>query len=357
MRNGTVHRDLEARQHQDPIGRHRQGAGFRTGQGTGRRTRARRGDAIADDDQPDATRLGIILGTAAYMSPEQARGRPADKRSDIWAFGAVLYETLTGKRAFDGDDVSDTLANILKTEPDWNALPAETPSAVRRVLSALPREGSETAHPRYRRCAARPRREDGTCRHRHPPPRHRHSRIANDSRGCSLRRRSPARSPIRLAEQTAITSADDEFQIDPPDNTFLRVIRWRRRRGGRDEQRSVSPDGTRLVFTATEHDWTNRFSGCVRSTRSRRVRLTGTDDAPLPFWSPDSRSIGFFADGKLKRMRCRRTGRSKRSATYLDSHEEQRGARDVIVFSAGTPPGLARVSADGGTPVPRCNAW
>ena len=83
---------------------------------------------------PALTQLGVILGTAAYMSPEQARGKPADKRSDIWAFGAVLYEMLTGKRAFDGDDISDTLANILKSEPDWSALPADTPPSIRRVL-------------------------------------------------------------------------------------------------------------------------------------------------------------------------------------------------------------------------------
>ena len=83
---------------------------------------------------PALTQLGVILGTAAYMSPEQARGKPADKRSDIWAFGAVLYEMLTGKRAFEGDDISDTLANILKTEPDWSALPADTPHSIRRVL-------------------------------------------------------------------------------------------------------------------------------------------------------------------------------------------------------------------------------
>jgi serine/threonine protein kinase len=83
---------------------------------------------------PAATLMGVILGTAAYMSPEQARGKPADKRSDIWAFGTVLFEVLTGQRPFDGDDVSDTLANVLKREPDWSALPAETPSTVRRVL-------------------------------------------------------------------------------------------------------------------------------------------------------------------------------------------------------------------------------
>src|SRR5207249_1695903 len=72
------------------------------------------------------TGVGMILGTAAYMSPEQAKGRPADKRSDVWAFGCVLYETLTGKRAFAGEDVSDTLASVLRGEPNWSALPSET---------------------------------------------------------------------------------------------------------------------------------------------------------------------------------------------------------------------------------------
>ena len=78
------------------------------------------------------TGVGVLLGTAAYMSPEQAKGKPADKRSDIWAFGCVLYEMLTGKRAFDGEDVADTLVNVLKMHPDWTALPASTPPAIVR---------------------------------------------------------------------------------------------------------------------------------------------------------------------------------------------------------------------------------
>ena len=82
------------------------------------------------------TGVGVILGTAAYMAPEQARGRPADKRSDIWAFGCVLYEMLTGKRPFDGEDVSDTLANVLKIDPDWSALPSEIPPAIRTLLQS-----------------------------------------------------------------------------------------------------------------------------------------------------------------------------------------------------------------------------
>ena len=83
---------------------------------------------------PAMTQAGVILGTAAYMSPEQVKGKSADKRSDIWAFGCVLYEMLTGARAFDGDDVADTLASVLKGEPDWDALSSEVPPAVRALI-------------------------------------------------------------------------------------------------------------------------------------------------------------------------------------------------------------------------------
>ena len=80
------------------------------------------------------TAAGIILGTAAYMSPEQARGKAVDKRTDIWAFGCVLYEMLTGKRPFGGDDVTDTIAAVVRADPDWSKLPADTPAAIRRLL-------------------------------------------------------------------------------------------------------------------------------------------------------------------------------------------------------------------------------
>src|SRR5262249_55540761 len=81
-----------------------------------------------------ATQFGTIIGTAAYMAPEQAKGKAVDKRADIWAFGCVLFEMVTGTRVFAGDDVSDTLAFILTREPDWTALPADTPPAIRRLL-------------------------------------------------------------------------------------------------------------------------------------------------------------------------------------------------------------------------------
>ncbi len=102
---------------------------------------------------PAMTQAGVILGTAAYMSPEQAKGRPADKRSDVWAFGAVLFEMLSGRRAFKGDDVADTLAAVLRADPAWSDLPADTPPDVRRLLTPVSAEGSETPPATHRRRA------------------------------------------------------------------------------------------------------------------------------------------------------------------------------------------------------------
>ncbi len=90
--------------------------------------------AAATITSPALTRMGVILGTAAYMSPEQAKGRAADKRSDIWAFGCVLFEMLTGRRPFEGQEVSDTLASVLKSDPEWHALPASLPPSVRALV-------------------------------------------------------------------------------------------------------------------------------------------------------------------------------------------------------------------------------
>ena len=105
---------------------------------------------------PAMTAIGVILGTAAYLSPEQAKGKPADKRSDIWAFGCVLFEMLTSKRAFDGEDVSDTIAAIIKGEPDWSALPASTPRSGHHDAARLPDQGSAAADFGRRRCDVRP---------------------------------------------------------------------------------------------------------------------------------------------------------------------------------------------------------
>ena len=99
------------------------------------------------------TGVGTILGTAAYMAPEQAKGRPTDKRSDMWAFGAVLYEMLTGVRAFDGEDVSDTMAAVLRGEPDWRRLPATLPPALRLLVQRASKRTARSVWPtRRQRC-------------------------------------------------------------------------------------------------------------------------------------------------------------------------------------------------------------
>ena len=94
-----------------------------------------------------ATKMGMVIGTAAYMAPEQAKGKVVDKRADIWAFGAVLYEMLTGKKPFIGDDVSDTLALVLKFKPEWDALPIETPPRIRQLIqTCLQKDPKERVH-------------------------------------------------------------------------------------------------------------------------------------------------------------------------------------------------------------------
>ena len=247
---------------------------------------------------PALTQLGVILGTAAYMSPEQARGRPADKRSDIWAFGAVLYEMLTGKRAFDGDDISYTLANILKSEPDWNALPADTPPAIRRVL---------------RRCLEK------------DPKRRTHdiadARLDLDEKDLTVVAMPvPARPRLLTLERVALALLVASvagalayslvrkppgppvvrFQIDPPTNGFFGSSSGIGRLDGTSGG-AISPDGTQIAFVATEKP--ERTQLWVRRMDAFTPRpLAGTENGLLPFWSPDGRWLGFFADGKVKKI-------------------------------------------------------
>ena len=297
---------------------------------------------------PALTQLGIILGTAAYMSPEQARGKPADKRSDIWAFGAVLYEMLTGKPAFAGDDVSDTLANILKTEPDWVALSSRTPPTVMRALRrCLEKDPNLRTHDiSDARLDLEEKDQPVAATVLSTKPR----LLTAERVAWVLLAASLAGVLAYIELRTSPPPAVVRFQIDPPVESSFGSTSGIGRADGTSGA-MLSPDGTRLAFVATGKD--GRAEIWLRRLDSFTSRpLSGTDDVLMPFWSPDSRSIGFFAAGKLKRIDT--TDGSIQTIT--DAAGVPRGAswgsRDVIVFSVGTPPVLSRVSARGGDVTP-----
>jgi len=252
--------------------------------------------SVATMTSPAVTELGVILGTAAYMSPEQARGRPVDKRADIWAFGAVLLEMLTGRSAFGGDTMSDVIAAVLTRDPDWDLLPASTPSSVRRLLA---------------RCLERdPRR-----RLRDIGDARLELETAGEPETAAVDDRPPARPGARwlpwavaalgtavalwaVSTRDATDSAllDGHFTIELPDEAALVTYDepgWNR------APLAVAPDGRQVVYVAPTGRGTQLFSRAMADLTPRL--LPGTEGARLPFFSPDGLWVGFFADGKLKK--------------------------------------------------------
>ena len=242
------------------------------------------------------TAVGVIMGTAGYMSPEQARGQAVDKRTDIWAFGCVLYEMLTGRQVFGGETVTDILAAIVGKEPNWEALPEGTPRAIRRLLR---RCLEKDPHDRLHHIAdARIEIQEVLV---HPGLGSQPARAVARS---SVRRRilpwAVAAIMTIVALGLAVIDSGQapkemgtvRFQIPPPE-TQVGVA-----------GPSVSPDGKQIAFVGS--DGTGRTSLWVHKMDSGVAqRLDGTSQvAPLffPFWSPDSRFLGFFLDGKLKKM-------------------------------------------------------
>ena len=294
---------------------------------------------------PAMTRMGVIMGTAAYMSPEQARGKTVAKRSDIWAFGCVLYEMLTGRRAFEGEDISDTLANVLKIDPNWQALPAEVPAAIRALLrrcldkdrrtrvadisTALfvldeaaglrgAVEGPAEVGPYVRGEVSRWRRVvpaagalivGGA--------------IVGGAVWWSMRTASPAvvRTTIATTESTALVTMG----------------------GVRDV--AITPDGSRIVYRGT-----NQLLVRVLNQIEPDV-LGGLGTPTNPFISPDGQWIGFADGQRLKKVAI--TGGPPGTIAPVDGvlRGATWGPDGTIVFATdATVTGLQRVSAAGGEP-------
>jgi Tol biopolymer transport system component len=317
------------------------------------------------DDSPTltdhATRAGVILGTAAYMSPEQARGLPVDKRADVWAFGCVLYEMLTGRRAFSGDGATDTIVKVMSEEPDWRLLPAETPAAVRRVLRrclvkdrrARLRDLGD-AHIELREALTAPAADDALT------PRGPHSGRWRVAAGVAvvataglasgatvwnfMRHDEAARIPV---ERLAITLPATQAAIRAGSQTALSAVTGL----------AISPDGRTVAYIGpAEGLGTSRLY--VRPFDADEPRpLEGTDGASAPFFSPDGQALAFFAGGRLKRISVA----GGAAATICDAPDDISGGSggtwgpgNTIVFAAPTSAraGLQRVSAYGGTPQP-----
>jgi serine/threonine protein kinase/Tol biopolymer transport system component len=284
------------------------------------------------------TGVGVLLGTAAYMSPEQAKGRPADKRSDIWAFGCVLYEMLTAKRAFAGEDVGDTLAAVLRAEPDWTALPPSTPSIIRRLL---------------RRCVEkdRKRRLDSAADARLEieealtAPSVETAISTAPSRGAWIALAIVAVAGMIAMAVPTVQHLRETAPIAPPETR----VEINTPPTDQPTSFALSPDGRQLVFVAAV-DGTSRL--WVRSLGTTAAQpLAGTEGARYPFWSPDGRSIGFFSENALKRLDL--GGNTPQMlAPVSQGGGGTWNADGVIVFSPGPGTPLMRVSATGGTTTP-----
>jgi Tol biopolymer transport system component len=285
----------------------------------------------------------MILGTAAYMSPEQAKGKAVDRRADIWAFGCVLYEMLSGKQAFSGETLTDTLAAVVRAEPDWEALDAATPPAIERLVRRC-----LTKDPKQRL------RDIGEARILLSEPQ---SETAD--RKATEVVSSPAQPawklflPWALLVLFAAGLAVMYFSRAPKSQSLLRSSINLPTGFSLDRNNSslaLSPDGQRLVFAATGDDGKGQQLW-LRSLDSLTIQLlAGTNGATYPFWSPDGRYIGFFADQKLKKTEV-----SSGTVQTLCDAADGRGAswsrKDVIVFAPQAIGPLFEVSAAGGTPV------
>jgi Tol biopolymer transport system component len=291
---------------------------------------------------PAMTGMGVILGTAAYMSPEQAKGRPVDKRADIWAFGCVLYEMLSGKRAFDGETVAETLAAVMKSEPRWDALPRETPPQVRTVLRrCLQKDQAQ----RIRDIGDARLTMEGVFDSAAP---------AAAIREVPKWRKGFAWIVAGLFALTTIVMVLagyfarpsepprlSRFPVEPPPGVRLPP--------GATPYPTVSPDGRYIAFVGISEGLSRLLLRPIGSLSAQPI--PGTEGAgEYPFWSPDSRFIGFFAGGKLKKVAVSAGTPVPLCDATPGANSGTWSADDVILFAHQGS--VHRVAAGGGACVP-----
>ena len=290
---------------------------------------------------PAMTQLGLILGTAAYMSPEQARGKAVDRRADIWAFGCVLFEMLSGRRAFDAEDVSLTLARVLEREVDFTPMPTEIPARVRQVVALCLRKDvrqriSDIHDVRsgVGRCI---RYDVGT------QSRDDSAALSTTAARCTGHRRSDgacrcSSTGVRSLSRSAGRTTERQFPVLG---------------AGEVRDRQLRPISRRAVRRLCDEGESSKL--WVRPIESLDAQeLPGTDGArPAAgqvFWSPDSSSIGFVADGKLKKVSI--SGGPPQTLTdVLDSARATWGQQGVILIAPGPGIPIRRLPEAGGVSV------
>ena len=296
-----------------------------------------------------ATRAGFLLGTAAYMSPEQARGKAADRRADIWAFGVVLYEMLSGRRLFIGDTTSDTLAAVIRAEPDWSALPAKTPSSirslVRRCLNKDPRQRLQSIGDARivleEALSGTP--QDASF---HAPGAI-HTPIWRRALPWALAAAASAIAALMaISDYTKIPNSPQAIvsEIPAPAEESYRFTGY----GGGSPV--LSPDGRRLAYAAMDKVGQPRI--WLRQLDTPEAQpLPGAEGGAMPFWAPDSRNLGFFANGKLYRIDST-GGPPIALCDALDPMGGAWGSDGNILFSLLASGQIYRISISGGAPQP-----
>jgi serine/threonine-protein kinase len=282
-----------------------------------------------------ATQAGVLLGTAAYMSPEQAKGKSADRRADVWAFGVVLYEMLAGRRAFDGEDVSETLAFVLTKEPDWSALPDGLPVRVRGLLARC-----LTKDPRKRMQAI------GEARIAIEDPMEGAAEAVSAARPASTFWPALAVAVVLALGVGATLGALWPRPAPPPPPPPIRLsarlgadaslVTWIPYAG---PAAVLSPDGALLAFVGEKGPGEAPQLYVRRLEELEASPLPGTEGVRSPFFSPDGQWVAFFAQGNLKKVAVK----SGATVTICEARNERGGGTwaedETIVFALGEATG------------------